>query len=468
MGIRAINKLSLRGTISLAAVFAVAIGVVSSLSLPKVAAAEGVSVAPLTPQNQSYISGSTTFIMTVNGLSSSQSEPFWAVDNGTWNRMTVNANGQITATVDVTNWNWRSTNTYTLAFIALQKSNWQPIEKDITIHVGSAPQAAQTPVPVPVTPEPIVPAATLPSVIQPNTQPSKPLYVDPTADVNAQAAAWARSHPGDTAAGMNFLASQPESAWFGNWNNDVRSAADVYVSRAATANAVPVLVAYNIPDRDCGSYSAGGSQSASSYDNWIRDFASGIGKRQALVIVEPDAIAGMDCLSASGQTARLAMLSQAVTTLKQQTNATIYLDAGHPGWHSTEYMANKLKLAGISTADGFSLNVSNFNTNTDNISYGTKLSKLVGNTHFVIDTSRNGAGPTYDNQWCNPTGRAIGSSPTLHTNVPLVDAFLWVKGPGGSDGSCGASEGGTNAPVAGAWWPEYAVSLLRNTGRWDN
>ncbi|MGW5026607.1 glycoside hydrolase family 6 protein, partial [Streptomyces albidoflavus] len=47
--------------------------------------------------------------------------------------------------------------------------------------------------------------------------------------------------------------------------------------------------------------------------------------------------------------------------------------------------------------------------------------------------------------------------PTTRTGDPLLDAYLWIKRPGESDGSC---RGG---PSAGTWWPEYALGLARNT-----
>jgi endoglucanase len=72
----------------------------------------------------------------------------------------------------------------------------------------------------------------------------------------------------------------------------------------------------------------------------------------------------------------------------------------------------------------------------------------------VIDTSRNGRGP-YRNRWCNPPGRGLGTPPTTETGHPLVDAFLWVKTPGESDGDCG------EAPPAGQWWPRYALGLAQ-------
>ncbi len=89
------------------------------------------------------------------------------------------------------------------------------------------------------------------------------------------------------------------------------------------------------------------------------------------------------------------------------------------------------------------------------IAYGEKISRLTGGKHFVIDTGRNGLGPTPDNQWCNPAGRALGRPPTTRTGHPLVDALLWVKSPGESDGEC------NGGPAAGHWWPEYALGLAQ-------
>src|ERR1044071_3253907 len=102
-------------------------------------------------------------------------------------------------------------------------------------------------------------------------------------------------------------------------------------------------------------------------------------------------------------------------------------------------MARALKRAGIDHADGFALNVANFETTKDTIAYGVRLSARLGGAPFVIDTSRNGNGPAAKghHHWCNPPGRALGEAPTLSTGQPLVDAYLWVKRPGESDGACG-------------------------------
>ena len=52
-------------------------------------------------------------------------------------------------------------------------------------------------------------------------------------------------------------------------------------------------------------------------------------------------------------------------------------------------------------------------------------------------------------------GQALGHAPTTDTGHPLVDAFLWVKVPGQSDGTC------NGGPRAGAWWADYALELSK-------
>lgn len=253
---------------------------------------------------------------------------------------------------------------------------------------------------------------------------------------------------------MQLLAAQPTAAWFGNWNGDVQNDVHSLVSAAQSSGKTPVLVAYNIPARDCGGYSSGGTNSPDGYRSWIASFAAGIGSAPAIVILEPDALAEISCLSSADQATRLQLLSGAVDALKSNPNTKVYIDAGHSNWISASAMADSLSKANIGRADGFALNVSNFMTTADETAYGQSVSALVGNKHFVIDTSRNGNGS--DGEWCNPSGRAIGVRPTLSTGNPLIDAYLWIKTPGESDGSC------NGAPSAGVWWPSYALSLVQN------
>jgi endoglucanase len=279
------------------------------------------------------------------------------------------------------------------------------------------------------------------------------LWVDPNSLAKRQAETWRQSRPADAAL-IDRIASQPMARWFGSWVMNIRREVDQAVSTITASGALPVFVAYNIPLRDCGSYSAGGASSGNVYRKWIRDFANGVSGRRTIVILEPDALAGMDCLSAPAQEERLALIRGSVEVLKSH-GAAVYLDAGHVSWQPAATIAARLRSAGIENADGFALNVSNFQATRSNIAYGEQISRLVGGKHFVIDTSRNGVVGKDPREWCNPRGRALGVTPTVNTGHPLVDAFLWVKRPGESDGTCGGG------PPAGTWWATYALELSR-------
>jgi endoglucanase len=279
-------------------------------------------------------------------------------------------------------------------------------------------------------------------------------FLDPNSNARRQANAWRLGRPAD-AAQMDKIAGQPQADWFGDWSGDIQTAVSNRVTQITGAGALPVLVAYDIPLRDCGSYSSGGAASAAAYKTWIRSFAAGVGSRKAVVVLEPDALAGMGCLSAADQQTRLALISDAVSVLAARSGVATYIDAGNSGWQSAATMATRLKSAGVASARGFSLNISNFMTTASQRAYGDQLSALIGGKHFIVDTSRNGLGPTSDAQWCNPAGRALGERATSATGDPLADAWFWIKRPGESDGTC------NGGPGAGAWWASYALGLAQ-------
>ena len=272
------------------------------------------------------------------------------------------------------------------------------------------------------------------------------LYRYTSTNAADQAEEWA-SYRSTDAVAMRYLADQPTARWFGDWNDDIQDDVNDYMSKADDLQSLPVIVAYNIPDRDCGGgYSAGGVKSAQSYHDWVVGMANGIGTRRAIVILEPDGIA-LDCFNDE----RGAMLTDAVKVLEAKPNVSVYIDAGHPNWTPASIMAARLQKSGIAYAQGFALNVSNFYTTESNIAFGNDLSSRLAGKHYIIDTSRNANGWT--GHWCNPQAAGIGARPTTNTGVPLYDAGLWVKSPGGSDGNC------NGGPDAGHWWPDYGLKL---------
>jgi endoglucanase len=280
-----------------------------------------------------------------------------------------------------------------------------------------------------------------------------PFYVNPTSA--AMRAAQKADPPSPE---LTAIANTPQAYWLVPGS----SAATVakYVGDAQAAGAIPVLALYGIPHRDCGSFAAGGFGSAAEYRGWVDGIAADIGPRPAAVILEPDALAMADCLSDDQRQERFDLIRYAVDTLTRNPATAVYVDAGHLHWHSPEEMAARLTQAGVDHARGFSLNTANFFTTEDEIGYGEAISGLTNGSHYVIDTSRNGAGPAPDSElmWCNPDGRALGTPPTVATAGAHADAYLWIKRPGESDGTCGKGD-----PPAGTFVNQYAVELARNS-----
>lgn len=301
------------------------------------------------------------------------------------------------------------------------------------------------------TPAHLGPAPALRLVSDANPLVGLPFYVNP----DSKGMRAARSDPDPLLAAV---VNTPTAYWMDNVSS---LAVDTkYIQTAQAAGTMPILALYGIPNRDCGSYAAGGFGSAGAYRNWIDGVAGAIGGGPAAVILEPDALAMADCLSPGQQQERYDLMRYAVDTLTRNPATAVYIDAGHSRWVAADVMAGRLNDVGIAKARGFSLNTANFFTTAESIGYGDAISGLTNGKPYVIDTSRNGAGPVEGDPlyWCNPGGRALGARPTTDTGNPKVDAFLWVKRPGESDGAC------RGAPGAGTFVSKYAIDLASAAG----
>ena len=309
---------------------------------------------------------------------------------------------------------------------------------------------------------------------------------------------------------------------------------------AAVLRRVPVLVAYNIPFRDCAQYSAGGALDTASTrpgSTASRPASATPGGRDPRArqprhhpvqrrVVPADGHGRERRLGAGARRlpeARFAQLNYAVDSIETKApQASVYLDGTHSDWLSVGEPRPRRgwRRAGVMRAQGFFTNVSNYQhhqrpgapsrpgsrsasrspttprrgpaprqlrlvrepvllahprsgaqprvnpddpstwTDTDQW-FDANMGTAVPTTHFVVDTSRNGKGPLdvtpfgaapYDQpagvlggltggNWCNPPGAGLGLRPTASTGVALPDAYLWVKIPGESDGSCDIAGG---------------------------
>jgi endoglucanase len=280
------------------------------------------------------------------------------------------------------------------------------------------------------------------------------LYRDP----DSQVVRWVAANPGDTRTPVirDKIASQPQARWMATFNpGTVTSEVSGVVNAANSANQIPVFAVYEIPNRDCGGASAGGAPNLTEYQQWVSQYAQGLGDRTVIVILETDALALQTCLNGSEVAARDQAIAQAVQTIKAaDSNAKVYLDGGHSAWNSATEQGSRLKAAGVQYADGFFTNVSNFQSLSSEAAYGRSIisylqSQGISGKHQVIDTSRNGGA---QGDWCadDNRDRRIGTYPTLNTGDPNIDGYLWVKPPGEADGC---------VYTAGSFVPDLAYSL---------
>jgi endoglucanase len=288
------------------------------------------------------------------------------------------------------------------------------------------------------------------------------LYAYPANPLYAPAAGLESGRDHALAADLKAIAQTPSGIWATGQPGDIALVRRV-TAAASQAHAIPVIVAYNLPGRDaCGGLSAQPGLPAAGYENWIGQLAAAIGTGHDIVIVEPDGLADIvrGCLSPAASAERYRLLRYAMKTLGGLPHTRVYLDAGNPGmFPDPARLAGPLVTAGLRAGRGFSANVSNFGWTTELVSWSQRLEHaLGGNVGAVIDTSRNGRGPYTgpdEPQWCNPPGRALGPAPELNPGPAGIDAYLWIKDPGASDGAC---RGG---PPAGQYWPAYAAALAQ-------
>jgi cellulose 1,4-beta-cellobiosidase len=288
--------------------------------------------------------------------------------------------------------------------------------------------------------------------------------------------------------------------------------------QAKTGKAVStVFVVYDLPQRDCAALSSAGELTLATKDKYKSDFIDPIAAALAshkdqpiTLILEPDSLGNIvtnqnikKC--ADAKTTYETSVSYAISKLSQ-AHVKIYLDAAHSGWLGWDnnrsgfvtVVKNVLNAAGSGAKiQGFATNVSNYtvikqgmpvadthpfdsNPCTDELTYVTKLSAsmeaggLTG-MKFVIDTSRNGnAGirPQWGD-WCNVKNAGLGERPQANPRAshPMLDAFMWIKGPGESDGtsttsavrydpSCSKPSAYTSTPEAGVFFTPAFKDLV--------
>lgn len=318
---------------------------------------------------------------------------------------------------------------------------------------------------------------------------------------------------------LKKLSVIPTAIWL-SWiadTKDVPRYLDLALQQQKTGGkpVITTFVVYDLPNRDCNAAASAGELPASPtgearyqkeyIDAIAAAFAAHPDQRIA-AILEPDSVGNLitnlenpKCQAAEGIYKR--GIAYAIAKLSLP-NVFLYVDAAHSGWLG--WPKNIVKTApmfkeilamagGPDRIRGFATDVSNYNpakdpTNpkrdphaapSDELGYIVDLNKAleaegITGKGFIIDTSRDGKAyiRSTPGNWCNIKGAGLGERPQA-APAPLVDAYLWVKPPGESDGvadpkaerfdqNCASEDAAPGAPQAGKMFESYVIELMKN------
>jgi cellulose 1,4-beta-cellobiosidase len=370
------------------------------------------------------------------------------------------------------------------------------------------------------------PAASMkPVAVVPATGPHAPnvnpfegatFYVNP--DYKATIEALAAKHP-ESADKLKKLSAYSTAIWMSKIADLAKMPqylADAEAQQTAGGKpVVPTFVVYNMPGRDCAAAAsagelapneAGEARYQKEYIDVIATALAAHPKVNTALIIEPDSLANLvtnlekpNCAAAEPIYKRAIAYAIAKLSLP---NAFLYVDAAHAGWLGwprnivKSYAVYKQVLdmaGGPDRIRGFATDVSNYDpakdptapkrdpaaAPNDELGYIQDLVKglpTVGITGkaFVIDTGRDGVPNvrTSPGNWCNIKGAGLGERPQSSPE-PNVDAYLWIKVPGESDGTadksaarfdenCVSEDAAEGAPEAGLLFEPYLLDLVKN------
>ncbi|KAK2753118.1 1,4-beta-D-glucan cellobiohydrolase cel6c [Onygenales sp. PD_40] len=277
------------------------------------------------------------------------------------------------------------------------------------------------------------------------------------------------------------------------------------------------LVIYDLPGRDCAAKASNGELPVGALDVYkaeyidpIREIIAANPNTAIALVIEPDSLPNLvtnidlqSCQdSAEGYRAGVAYALEQLNF----PNVAMYIDAGHGGWlgwdenltPGAEELASVFKAAGspsqvrgiatnVSGWNAFSLTPGEFEDDPDGqynqcqdeqrfvTLFGAALETAGMPNQAIVDTGRNAVQGIREEwgHWCNVDGAGFGVRPTAETGEALVDAFVWVKPGGESDGTsdttadrfdefCGYPDAFQPSPEAGQWHQAFFEMLLTN------
>ncbi|TBU35662.1 cellobiohydrolaseII [Dichomitus squalens] len=272
------------------------------------------------------------------------------------------------------------------------------------------------------------------------------------------------------------------------------------------------IVVYDLPDRDCAAKASNGEFSIAdngeqNYYDYIDQIVAQIKQYpdvRVVAVIEPDSLANLVTNLNVQKCANAESTYKACVTYALQQLSSVgvyqYMDAGHAGWLG--WPANIQPAATLFTqmyqsansspfVRGLATNVANYNAltaaspdpitqgnpNYDESHYINALAPMLASAgfpaQFIVDQGRAGQQNLRQQwgDWCNIKGAGFGTRPTTDTGNSYIDAIVFVKPGGESDGTsnsssprydstCSLSDATQPAPEAGTWFQTYFETLV--------
>jgi endoglucanase len=273
-----------------------------------------------------------------------------------------------------------------------------------------------------------------------------------------------RSASGEAKALLARIALRPRMRWFGVWYPDdqAQATARQYLQNVTRghSNVLAQMAVFRLDPWEgdaCRALPSAAQQA--SYKRWIDAFAAGIGTTRVALVLQPD-LPFAACVPHHSRMP-LQLVAYAARVFSGLPHTTVYIDAGAGDWPSVAEAASMLRTAGVAYTRGFALNATHYDTTQNEILFGQRVVAALARAHirgrhFVINTSSNGRGFTYQ-QYHGPdfdnaavcqsvSSRrcvTLGIPPTTNVANPrwglspaarraaarLVDAYLWIGRP---------------------------------------
>ncbi|GIG53944.1 glycoside hydrolase family 6 protein [Demequina activiva] len=268
---------------------------------------------------------------------------------------------------------------------------------------------------------------------------------------------------------MGRITGTAQARWIGSWstNDAISNYAHQVYTAAAAADRIGLIAYYGMRDYTCEE-AASDPELADFYAERSRVLVEELpgSGAQAWIVLEPALVASLG--SCEGDP-RGAWVADAAATFAD-AGAAVYLDAGVVD--DPAAIAASLASLDLESVAGIAVGTNGYRAVSEQLAAGEAVLAALADAGVDVDAPRSGpdpgepglglivdtsrsAVPVEAPEPCNPPEAGIGVPPRL-VGAGALDAYVWIKRVGESDGAC------NGGPTRGQFSQALALQLARN------